>query len=95
VTVIEPRLMTKAQAASYCGVTPSGFTAWIKAGIVPGPLPGTQRYDRKALDAALDRHSGLSVTMAPDAEDDPLEKWLRENGHPADQGPRQRHRRAS
>lgn len=90
----EPRLMSKAEAARYCGLSISGFDNWQKAGTVPGPLPGTQRYDRKALDAALDRHSGLSATIAPDAEDDPLEKWLRENGHPADQGPRQRHKEA-
>ncbi|MCS3476272.1 hypothetical protein M2212_003118 [Bradyrhizobium elkanii] len=31
----------------------------IDSGIIPGPLPGTNRFDRRALDAALDRASAL------------------------------------
>ncbi|QFR34722.1 hypothetical protein GBB76_17325 [Ancylobacter sp. TS-1] len=77
--------MAKAQAAAYCGLTPSGFSAWVKAGIVPGPIPGTQRYDRKAIDAALDRHSGIVAPAEPTSYD-PLEEWLKERGHPAHSG---------
>lgn len=89
----EPRLMTKAEAAKYCGLSPSGFDNWQREGLVPGPISGTQRYDRKALDAALDRHSGIEAPLAP-MPLDPLEEWLSKNGHPADKGPRQRHKEA-
>lgn len=45
---IEPCSLTQRQAAAYCGLTPSGVTAWQRQGIVPGPIPGTKRWDRKA-----------------------------------------------
>jgi len=51
---IAPRLLTREQAAAYCGVGLTTFTAWIRRGIVPGPVHRTHRWDRKAIDAALD-----------------------------------------
>jgi hypothetical protein len=60
----ERRGMTKAEAANYCGCeSVSAFDDWIRRGIVPGPIPGTHRWDRKAIDASLDRASGLATTM--------------------------------
>jgi hypothetical protein len=44
----KPRLMTGADAAAYCGVTPATFSKWVATGTVPAPLPGTRRWDRKA-----------------------------------------------
>ena len=29
-----------------------GFSEWLKAGRLPGPIRGTTRWDRKAIDAA-------------------------------------------
>ena len=49
------RLLAREEAAAYCDLSPSGFDTWVRAGRLPGPIPGTRRYDRKALDAALDR----------------------------------------
>jgi hypothetical protein len=40
----------------------NGVRFRVRKGIMPTPLPGTHRYDRKAIDAALDRLSGLSAT---------------------------------
>jgi DNA-binding transcriptional MerR regulator len=54
------RLLTKREAAERCAVTPSAFDQWKRKGIVPGPVPGTRRYDAKALDLALDKAMGLS-----------------------------------
>lgn len=68
---ITPRLLTRQQAAARCGLSPGGFSSWIVRKIVPGPLPGTQRWDAKALDQALDRLSGIE----PDRELTPYEKW--------------------
>lgn len=56
---VEPRLLTKAQAASYCSLSPAGFDDWRRKGAIPAPLSGTARWDRRALDAALDKLSGL------------------------------------
>jgi hypothetical protein len=56
---IEPRLLSKAQAAAYCGLSAAGFDDWRRKGTIPAPLSGTTRWDRKALDVALDKLSGL------------------------------------
>lgn len=54
------RGMSKQEAAEYCGCrTLAAFDDWKRKGIIPGPIPGTSIYDRKAFDAALDRASGI------------------------------------
>jgi predicted DNA-binding transcriptional regulator AlpA len=68
---IAPRLLTREQAAAYCGLSVHGFSDWVKAGRLPGPIRGTTRWDRKAIDAALDQASGLEATLRPS----PLEEW--------------------
>jgi hypothetical protein len=71
---IQPRGLSKAQAAAYVGCrTVSSFSDWIRRGIMPGPIPGTDRWDIRALDAALDRLSGLQPTIAPQAS--PYDEW--------------------
>ena len=68
-----PRGLSKQQAAEYCGcVTLEAFDAWVRKGIVPGAIPGTHRWDRKALDAALDRASGL---ITPSDHLTPYQRW--------------------
>jgi hypothetical protein len=69
---IAPRGLTRDDAAAYCGLSPEGFDEWVKRGIVPGPIPGTQRWDRKAIDVALDRASGLE---SPQEKEDAFERW--------------------
>ena len=66
---VQPRGLTREDAAAYCGLTPEGFDDWVKRAIVPGPIPGTQRWDRKAIDLALDRASGIA-TLKDTAFDD-------------------------
>jgi predicted DNA-binding transcriptional regulator AlpA len=68
---IAPRLLTREQAAAYCGLSVHGFSDWVKTARLPGPIRGTVRWDRKAIDAALDRASGLQATLQPS----PLEEW--------------------
>lgn len=75
---IEPRLLSKAAAATYCGLTSGGYDAWVRAGRLPGPIAGTHRYDRKAIDSALDRLSGLTSRQA---DLDEAERWLEEHGY--------------
>lgn len=71
------RGLSKQEAAEYCGCSTLGaFDQWRAKGIVPGPIPGTARWDRKALDAALDRASGL---MTKSEEMSPYQRWKADN----------------
>jgi hypothetical protein len=66
-----PRLLTRGQAAAYCGVGITTLTHWMERGLIPGALPGTHRWDRKAIDAFLDILSRIEDT----AEGTALDKW--------------------
>jgi len=64
-----PRLLTAEQAAAYLGYETTGLLANIP--VKPVQMvekgPGCQpKWDRAALDAWLDRLSGLSVAAAPE-----------------------------
>jgi len=55
-----PRLLTRQQAAAYCGVTPDTFDDYRRRAIVPDPIAGTNRWDRKLIDQWLDKASGIA-----------------------------------
>ena len=83
-TPITPRCLNRESAAEYCGCSPSAFDDWVRRGIVPGPLRGTKQWDRKAIDVALDKMSGLETeTTSTDphaAATMALQRWLAERG---------------
>jgi hypothetical protein len=68
--------MTRAEAAAYYGLSASTFSGWVAAGRLPGPLPGTRRWDRKAIDASLDKLSGIVAASTP--VESPLAQWKRQ-----------------
>lgn len=68
-----PRRMTRALAAYYVGVSPTTFDARVRDGIYPNPH-SDGRYDRVALDLAVDRLSGFDDVDATDAVAHP-EDW--------------------
>jgi hypothetical protein len=72
--IFRPRLISKAHAAEYCSLTNRGFTGWVRRGVLPPALPGTARWDLKALDARLDQLSGLTPSEADD--DDTFARWM-------------------
>jgi predicted DNA-binding transcriptional regulator AlpA len=72
---IAPRLLTREQAAAYCGLSVHGFSEWVKTGKMPGPILGTARWDRRAIDAVLDKASGLETCGA---QEDAFDRWKRE-----------------
>lgn len=73
---LERRCLTKQQAAEYCGCESlEAFDAWVRKGIVPKAIPRTHRWDRRAIDAALDRASGL---VAPSNHLTPYQRWKAE-----------------
>lgn len=53
------RLVSEKEAAEAIGLELATFRAWVSSGRLPGPLPDCGRYDLKAIDAAIDRISGL------------------------------------
>ncbi len=71
-----PRLLTKKQAAAYLGASPATFAKWVLAGIIPSALSITRKWDKKALDAALDKISCLESNP----RDDGYELRKREGG---------------
>ena len=68
---IAPRLLTREQAAAYCGLSVHGFSEWVRTGRLPGPIRGTIRWDRKAIDAALDLASGIDPRIGTA----PYDEW--------------------
>lgn len=55
------RLVTEKEAAVAVGLDLATFRAWVAAGKLPKPIPECGRFDLKAIDAAIDRVSGLGT----------------------------------
>jgi len=75
---IRPRLLSRSQAAGYCNITMNTFSNWVRSGKLPAPLPGTRRWDMKAIDLALDPMSGLQLRPETSA----LDEWRARRGRP-------------
>ncbi len=73
VFALQPRGLTREQAATYCGLATDTFDKWVKDGHLPGPFPGSKRWDRKLIDRALDRLSGIADPTEPPSS--ALEGW--------------------
>ncbi|WP_426315688.1 hypothetical protein ACN9MF_12945 [Methylobacterium fujisawaense] len=70
-----PRGLTREQVAAYCGCESlAAFDDWVRRGIVPRAMTGTTRWDRRAIDRALDRRSGLLSDPGPS-----IDEWLAEH----------------
>ena len=64
------RLQTEAQAALAIGIELATFRHLVACGRLPNPLPELGLYDMKAIDAALDRMSGIGCSS------NALDNWL-------------------
>jgi hypothetical protein len=52
--VTDARCLNRQQAAAYCGCDSlSTFADWVRRGIVPGPIPGTHRWDHRSVIALI------------------------------------------
>ena len=58
-----PRLLDLEVAAAYLGLSAAAFRTAVSAGCYPPPIETGRRkqWDLRALDAVLDRHSGLTT----------------------------------
>ena len=75
------RLQTKDGICLYLGgISAATYDAWHNKGLVPGPVPGTNRYDMKAHDLALDKASGMLALTKRNSRS-PLDEW--EGSHAA------------
>ncbi|MBB2832387.1 UNVERIFIED_ORG: hypothetical protein GGD51_002516 [Rhizobium esperanzae] len=74
---LERRLMGRKAAAVYCDIAESTFSLWVATHKMPPAIPGTRKWDRRAIDAKLDEISGLT----PEDQEDPYDKWIREHGY--------------
>ena len=73
----QSRLQSKAGICAYLGhISPATYDAWQAKGIVPGPVPGTTRFDVRQHDHVLDAKLGLK----PARKLSPLEEWERCHG---------------
>lgn len=71
------RTLSAREARAHAGCrTMATFHAWVRKGVLPGPIPGTHSYSKEAIDAALDRLSGVRRTIG----DDPYEAWKKSAG---------------
>ena len=52
----EPAFLTRKDAAIYLAIAPETFSAWLRRGIIV-PTSGTNLFDPKELDEAMDRLS--------------------------------------
>lgn len=84
-----PRLIGRAEAAAYCGVTPTCFSMWVASHIMPPAIPGTRKWDRRAIDAKLDEISGLSIKA--ESGETGLQKWRRERDKRNEDADRPKH----
>lgn len=57
---LTPRLLTREQAAEYCGISVETFDDWRTKGWMPPPLSGRHRWDIRVIDRMLDVQSGLA-----------------------------------
>ena len=71
-----PRLIGRKEAADYCGISPSCFSMWVASHKMPPAVPGTRKWDKRAIDAKLDEISGLGSSAEPE---DAYDKWVREH----------------
>jgi predicted DNA-binding transcriptional regulator AlpA len=79
--VTDPRLMTGPEVAAYLGIASATFAKWVANGRAPKPLPSTRRWDRKAIDLALDKISGIpsAPVSKEDRGEEELQEWIRED----------------
>jgi hypothetical protein len=72
-----PMVLTRPEASALCCVCPSTFDAWVRRGVVPGPMAGTRRWSRIAIERAL--AGDVAPPVASNDNVSPFEAWKRQN----------------
>lgn len=58
-----PRLLSRVQAAAYCGVVAETFDTHVAPMVKPVAIGARRLWDVRAIDAWLDQEGGLNVTV--------------------------------
>ena len=75
---IEPRGLSRREAAAYVGVSIRTFNRLTAAGVLPQRLASLGRWDKHKLDAAFEKLAGAEAEVAQVADEDYITKWRRE-----------------
>jgi predicted DNA-binding transcriptional regulator AlpA len=67
---LTPRLLSREQASTYCGMSASHFDEHVAPAVPPLVMGRRSLWDIRALDRWLDRRSGLGDAIRP------VEEWL-------------------
>ena len=73
-----PPVLTRCEAAEMCRISVQTFDSWVRKGILPGPIPGTRRWSRSAIERRL--AGGVVASSAIDQRS-PFEQWKCGNAH--------------
>jgi hypothetical protein len=73
-----PPVLTRCEAAKMCRISVQTFDSWVRKGILPGPILGTRRWSRSAIEQAL---AGDVSASLGDKQLSPFEQWKRGNAH--------------
>lgn len=88
ISQIEPRGLSREEAAAYVGLGARSFDEARKAGHYPAPTLPCGRYDRILLDRAMDKLSGVAVVPPAAGPADQqaamsdYQKWKEKRGGP-------------
>ncbi|WP_162179764.1 hypothetical protein [Sphingobium chlorophenolicum] len=71
----QARLQSKDGICAYLGhISAATYDSWQAKGIVPGPIPGTNRYCIRQHDHVLDLRAGINVPSRAKPLS-PLDEW--------------------
>lgn len=71
------RCVRRSEIEQAYGLNPAVFSRLVAKGIMPCRVPGTRVWDRRAIDHALDKISGLGE--ASNDNETEADRWFREN----------------
>lgn len=73
-----PRLLSRAEAAAYCGYSPEHFSRLVAKGLFPAALPRIKRWDKAAIDRTLNELSGITPEDRPQTPEERYAAWEKE-----------------
>ena len=73
-----PRCVRRKEIEQAYGFKPAVFSRLVVKGIMPLRVPGTRMWDRRAIDHALDKISGLG--QASNDNETEADRWFKEHG---------------
>lgn len=71
-----PRCVRRKEIERAYGLKPAVFSRLVAKGIMPVRVPGTRLWDRRAIEHALDKISGVGQESRSDATE--ADRWFRE-----------------